>query len=94
MYLLEPFVRSNDAKVVLTHNEKLCDKSGEEASREAVNVRYGSPKTKEKLLKQGKVGILKRHRTKISGLQIYGVSGLNIACRCHLSRRKKSNTSF
>ena len=51
-------------------------------------------KQKRKLLKQGKVGFPKRHRTKISESQIYGVSGLNIACRCHLSRRKKSNTSF
>ena len=25
LYLLEPFVRSNDAKVVITHNEELCN---------------------------------------------------------------------
>ena len=43
--------------MVLTHNEKLHDKSGEEASREAVNVRYGSPKTKEKVIKARKGGI-------------------------------------
>ena len=48
---------SNDAKMVLTHNEDLCDKSGEEASREAVNVRYGSPKTKDKVVKARKGGI-------------------------------------
>ena len=57
LYLLEPFVRSNDAKMMLTHNEELCDKSGEEASREAVNVRYRSPKTKEKVVKARKGGI-------------------------------------
>ena len=57
LYLSEPFVRSNGAKMVLTHNEELCDKSGEEASREAVNVRYGSPKTKEKVVKARKGGI-------------------------------------
>ena len=54
LYLSEPFVGSNDAKMVITNNDKeLCNKSGEPEA----NVRYGSPKIKKKVAEARKGGI-------------------------------------
>ena len=54
LYLLESFVGSNDAKMVITNNDKeLCNKLGKLEG----NVRYGSPKTKEKVVEARKGGI-------------------------------------
>ena len=54
LYLSEPFVGSNDAKMMITNNdEELCNKLGEPEA----NVRYESPKTKEKVVEARKGGI-------------------------------------